>query len=128
MELEKSFSLDSVQNSTEAKKKYSYTSERNKELGQAHYDRLHEIETYLQSGNLPSRIDNKVTRQAFKRQAAHFSFVEGQLRKDSDGRKLRVLCEHDSFRVLKEVHEGWAHYPTDQRRFRTKISDRFFFP
>jgi hypothetical protein len=31
------------------------------------------------------------------------------------------------FRVLKEVHGGWAHYPKDQRKFRTKISDRFFY-
>ena len=124
MESEKLSSLDSVQNSTETKKKYSYTPERNKELRQAHYDRLHEIETYLQFGNLPSRIDNKVTRQAFKRQAAQFSFVEGQLHKNSEGRKLRVLWEHELFRVLKEVHEGWAHYPKDQRKFRTKISER----
>jgi hypothetical protein len=38
--------------------------------------------------------------------------VEGQLHKKS----------------MKEVHEGWAHYPKDQRKFRTKISERFFFP
>jgi hypothetical protein len=117
MESEKTSSLDSVQNSIETKKKYSYTPDRNKELCQAHYERLHEIETYLQSGNLPSRIDNKVTRQAFKRQAAQFSFVEGQLHKTSDGRKLQVLWEHEIFRVLKEVYEGWAHYPKDQRDF-----------
>jgi hypothetical protein len=91
MESEKLSSLDSIQNSKEAKKKCSYTPERNKDLRQAHYDRLHKIETYLQSGNLPSRIDNKVTRQAFKCQAAQFSFAEGQLHKNSNGRKLRVL-------------------------------------
>jgi hypothetical protein len=50
MEAEKLSSLNSVQNSTETKKIYSYTPERNKELCQAHYDRIHEIETYLQSG------------------------------------------------------------------------------
>jgi hypothetical protein len=42
MEREKLSSLDSVQNSTKTKKKYSYTPEKNKELRQAHYDRLHE--------------------------------------------------------------------------------------
>jgi hypothetical protein len=47
MEPGKSSSLDSVQNLTETKKKYTYTPERNKELHQAHYDRLHEIEKYL---------------------------------------------------------------------------------
>jgi hypothetical protein len=97
MESEKISSLDSVQNSTEAKKKHSYTLERKKELRQTHYNRLREIETCIQSGNLPSRIDNKVTRQAFKRQAAQFSFVEGQLHKSFDGRKLRVLWEHELF-------------------------------
>jgi hypothetical protein len=45
--------------------------------------------------------------------------------KKSDGQKLRI---HERFRVLKEVHEGWAHYPKDQKKFRAKISERFFFP
>jgi hypothetical protein len=88
MESDKLSSLGSVQKSTEVKRKYTYTPERNRELRKSHYDRLHEIETYLLNGSLSSRIDNKVTRQAFKRQAAQFSFVEGQLHKNSDGRKL----------------------------------------
>jgi hypothetical protein len=121
MESKRLSSLKSVQKSTEVKGKYTYTPERNRELRKSHYNRLHEIETYLQNGNLPSRIDNKVTRQAFKRQAVQFSFVEGQLHKNFEGRKLRVLWEHELFRVLKEVHEGWAHYPKDQRKFRTKV-------
>jgi hypothetical protein len=128
MESKKLSSLESVQKSTEVKRKYTYTPERNRELRKSYYDRLHEIKTYLQNGNLPSRIDNKVTRQAFKRQAVQFSFVEGQLHKNFEGRKLRVLWEHELFRVLKEVHKGWAHYPKDQRKFRTKVLQRFFFP
>jgi hypothetical protein len=119
MESEELLPSKSVQKSTEAKNrsKYVYTPEGNRELRKTHYDRLHEIETYLCCGDLPSRIDNKVTRQAFKRQAKHFSFVEGQLHKNSAGRKLRVLWEHELFRVLKEVHEGWAHYPKDKSKF-----------
>jgi hypothetical protein len=112
----------------EARPQRHTSARQNRELRKTHYDRLHEIETYLCCGDLPSRIDNKVTRQAFKRQAKHFSFVEGQLHKNSAGRRLRVLWGHELFRVLKEVHEGWGHYPKDQSKFRTKISERFFFP
>jgi hypothetical protein len=68
MESEELLPSKSVQKPTEAKNrsKYVYTPEGNRELSKTHYDRLHEIETYLRCGDLPSRIDNKVTRQAFK--------------------------------------------------------------
>jgi hypothetical protein len=127
MKSEELLSSKSVQKPTEAKSrsKYVYTPQRNRELCKTHYDRLHKIETYLRCGDLPSRIVNKVTRlvtRLLKRQAKHFSFVEGQLHKNSARRKFRVLWEHELFRVLKEVHEGWAHYPKDQSKFRTKIS------
>jgi hypothetical protein len=49
MESEKLSSLESIQKSTEVKRKYTYTPKRNRELRKSHYDRLHEIETYLQN-------------------------------------------------------------------------------
>jgi hypothetical protein len=99
MESKKLPSLESVYKSTEAKNIYiySYTPKRNQELRKAHYDRLHKLETYLQYDNLPTRIYNKVMRQAFKRQATQFFFVEGQVHNNSDGRKLRVLWTHKIF-------------------------------
>src|SRR6476620_919953 len=95
-------------------KKYVYSPERNRELRKTHYDRLHEIEKYLQNGILPVNVNDKAARQAFRRQAKQFSLVENQLHKNTIGRKLRVLWESELLKVLKEVHEGWAHYPRDQ--------------
>jgi len=77
---------------------------------------------------LPVNVNNKAARQAFRRQAKQFSLVENQLHKNTIGRKLRVLWESELLKVLREVHKGWAHYPRDQSKFRTKISERFYFP
>jgi hypothetical protein len=105
-----------------------YSEEQKLKLRQDHYLVLHQINTFLKTGEIPASLETKSARQGFKRKAPNFCIVAKQLHKKTAARPCRVHWEDELLPVLKETHEGWSHYPKDQSKFRIKVENTFFFP
>jgi hypothetical protein len=87
------------------KKKYIYSDEQKRLLRQKHYEALHEIQSFLQTGQYPSNVKGAVDRSNFKRKSSKSILLENVLHKKRKHQPCRVLWENEVFPTLKQVHE-----------------------
>lgn len=110
------------------RKVYAYSEEDRKRKSQKDYQGLHEIHTYLKTGEVPSRVKGGTSRFNFKRKTRKFVLLESELYLKRKHKPCRVLWEQEVFPTLESCHKEWAHYPKDKGKFRVKVEERFFFP